>query len=142
MAMTLLATLLPSVLSLGFQEAAEELLVPAPPQAMGANLTAGPSGIFLTWLEPGKQRATKSKETTLLRVSHLGPKGWEKPRTVVEGARLLSNWADFPSLIETSKKQLVAHWLRRTKGKGRPPLPQVEAVANRSCPDPSKMEEI
>jgi hypothetical protein len=51
---------------------------------------------------------------TTLRFSKLEKEGWTLPATITQGNNLLSNWADFPSLIEMKKGNLLSHWLENS----------------------------
>ena len=85
--------------------------IPAPPLAGAGqqNLAAGPDGrIYLSWVD----RAADS--TTALRFAVLGGSGWSQPRTVAEGRDWFINWADFPSVLALSGRDLAAHWLQRS----------------------------
>ncbi|HHI80769.1 MAG TPA: hypothetical protein ENK02_12420 [Planctomycetes bacterium] len=84
----------------------KEIQVPARARAMAPNLSRGPSGVLLCWLEPGPK-----KDSVALRFSRRTKEGWSEAETVTSGTRLLSNWADFPSLIEMRSGSILAHWL-------------------------------
>lgn len=64
--------------------------------------------LLLTWfqLEPDSQYA--------LRMTRRRATGWDEPVTVARGPAFFVNWADFPSITETSTGELVAHWLEKT----------------------------
>jgi hypothetical protein len=86
------------------------------PAAEGAgepNLTTDAKGrVWLNWLEPrpgGGQR---------FRLSSLSGNAWSQPVTITEGASLLANWADFPSVFVTSDGTIAAHWLERAAARG------------------------
>ena len=86
------------------------------PAAEGAgepNLTTDAKGrVWLSWLEPragGGQR---------FRMSSLSGNQWSQPVTITEGANLLANWADFPSVFVTSDGTIAAHWLERAVARG------------------------
>ena len=86
------------------------------PAAEGAgepNLTTDAKGrVWLSWLEPragGGQR---------FRLSSLSGNQWSQPITITEGAGLLANWADFPSVFVTSDGTIAAHWLERAAARG------------------------
>ena len=77
------------------------------------NLAADAKGrVWLSWLEPrpgGGQR---------FRLSSLSGTKWSEPVTITEGANLLANWADFPSVFVTSDGTIAAHWLERGTARG------------------------
>jgi hypothetical protein len=77
------------------------------------NLTTDAKGrVWLSWLEPragGGQR---------FRLSSLSGTQWSQPVTITEGANLLANWADFPSVFVTSDGTIAAHWLERGTARG------------------------
>jgi len=64
----------------------------------------------LSWLEP----AGDSGHT--LRLAVRADDGWGAPVTVVTGATLLNNWADFPSFVQTETGTWLVHWLDRVAG--------------------------
>ncbi|HKY03953.1 MAG TPA: sialidase family protein [Blastocatellia bacterium] len=69
------------------------------------NLYVSADGLlYLSWIEvvEGKGHA----------VRFAARKGgiWSEPRTIIESADLLVNWADFPSLVALPGGELVAHW--------------------------------
>jgi hypothetical protein len=66
--------------------------------------------VVLTWLEP----AGDSAHT--LRLAERANGRWSESLTVVTGATLLNNWADFPSFVETATGTWVVHWLDRVEG--------------------------
>ena len=86
---------------------------PAVEGAGEPNLTTDAKGrVWLSWLEPragGGQR---------FRLSSLSGSQWSQPVTITEGASLLANWADFPSVFVTSDGTIAAHWLERTTARG------------------------
>jgi hypothetical protein len=64
----------------------------------------------LTWLEPTGDSAHA------LRLAVRDDGRWSEPLTVVSGATLLDNWADFPSFVETATGTWFVHWLDRVEG--------------------------
>ncbi|HUE77140.1 MAG TPA: sialidase family protein, partial [Longimicrobiales bacterium] len=88
--------------------ALEALVSPAPVGSAEPNVTAGPDGFYLSWLEPtGPGRHA-------LRFSRLGPDGWTGPGTVMEREDLFVNWADFPSMLVLEDGTMAAHWLEKS----------------------------
>lgn len=97
------------ILSLGLPAAspATGLPTPAAPGAMGSSLVLGPDGTpWLSWLEP------TGNEVWAMQVSRFEVKTrtWSAPRTVVQGADLMANWADFPQLAVARDGRLTAVW--------------------------------
>jgi hypothetical protein len=81
----------------------------APPGSSKPYLTRNGRGdLLLTWFEPrpGQRYALRATRTRGGR--------WEEPRTIAESDRFFVNWADFPSIVETSGGSLVVHWLEKT----------------------------
>ncbi|MFQ5720322.1 MAG: hypothetical protein ACE5IK_12305, partial [Acidobacteriota bacterium] len=90
-----------------------------PPPPIGAAslapaLTGGRTPLEMTWLEP----AGDTRKTPVVLYSRLETTGgrrlWSPPSTVVTGADLFVNWADFPSVTRTAAGTLLAHWLQRS----------------------------
>lgn len=84
-------------------------------------------GVLLSWLAPAEYvggageegSATASRKLSRLRVVRYdGAQGFGEPRTVVERDDFFVNWADFPSVIEVSSGEWVAHWLQRGSNGG------------------------
>jgi hypothetical protein len=65
-------------------------------------------GAILTWFEPTVE------EASALRIAVRQGGTWSEPRTVAEHDRFFVNWADFPSVVETSDGRWVVHWLEKT----------------------------
>jgi hypothetical protein len=82
-----------------------------PPGSAEPFVTAMPGGLLLTWLEP------KGGKRYAMRIAARVNGQWSPPTTVIESDRLFINWADFPSVVETSDGEWVAHWLERTTEK-------------------------
>ena len=82
------------------------------PAAEGAgqpSLTTDATGrVWMSWLEPMTGGGFTFKVTSLIGAA------WTAPITVVEGPRLLANWADFPSVFAAADGTLAAHWLERS----------------------------
>jgi hypothetical protein len=97
----LLAALLPAQ-----QRGVVRVATPAAEGATAHDLTRGPGGVVLSWIEPlGKGRHA-------LRYAKLRGEQWSEPATAAEGARWFVNWADFPSVVDCGE-ELLAHWLVR-----------------------------
>jgi len=93
----------------GLRAAAPATDIPAPaaPGAMGSSLVLAPDGTpWLSWLEPA------GGENWAMKLSRLEVKtrSWSAPRTVVQGANLMTNWADFPQLAAARDGRLTAVW--------------------------------
>lgn len=65
-------------------------------------------GALLTWFEPA------ANEASALRIAVRRRGAWSEPRTVAAHERFFVNWADFPSVVETSDGRWVVHWLEKT----------------------------
>jgi hypothetical protein len=79
---------------------------PAPEGSAEPFLVVDRNGrVRLSWLEsrPGGGHR--------FRMSENHGAQWSPPTTIVEGANLLANWADVPSIFVTSNDTLAAHWL-------------------------------
>jgi hypothetical protein len=87
--------------------AATGIPAPAAAGAMGPALVLAPDGTpWLSWLEPA------GSEAWAMKVSRFEEKtrSWSAPRTVVQGADLMANWADFPQLAVGRDGRLTAVW--------------------------------
>jgi len=80
---------------------------PAGPGASAPRLFAGVAAAWMSWIEP-------SANGHSVRVAALRGNDWSAPRTVIEADDLFVNWADFPSLVETTDGDLLVHWLQRS----------------------------
>lgn len=65
-------------------------------------------GAILSWFEPTQG------EASALRVALRRDGAWSEPRTVAEHDRFFVNWADFPSVVETTDGRWVVHFLEKT----------------------------
>lgn len=106
---SLLVAALGLVAIAGLRAATPAAGIPAPaaPGAMGSSLVLAPDGTpWLSWLEPA------GKESWAMRLSRfeVNTRSWSAPRTVVQGADLLANWADFPQLSAGRDGRLTAVW--------------------------------
>ncbi|MFP5265185.1 MAG: sialidase family protein [Blastocatellia bacterium] len=66
----------------------------------------------MTWIEKSGDK------THALRFAVYSKRGWSEAKTVVEGERLLVNWADFPSLVAMPDGTLASHWLVKSGPEG------------------------
>ncbi len=84
-----------------------ELSAPAPSGKGFLAATAGGGGV-LTWFErtPDDQAA--------LRIATREGGTWSEARTIAQHDRFFVNWADFPSVVETTDGRWVVHWLEKT----------------------------
>ena len=90
------------------QSLVQELPTPAGPESGQYRLVGLPDGgAFLTWLDPGLDRA--------LYWSRFDGRAWSRPQVIVRSPDLLINWADFPSLCPLGGGRFAAHWLVRHK---------------------------
>lgn len=88
-----------------------EVAAPAGPDSQCSNLISGPDGtLYLTWSGPGANPGERS-----LRLATLAPLDtrWSAPRTIVNTALLMENWADFASLVVGTDGALTAQWFQR-----------------------------
>jgi len=84
----------------------KELTSPAGSGSSASNLSVSYSGqVLLSWIEEVAPRRFE------LRFSRLGTAGWSTPQTIARGQNWFVNWADFPSVVETAKNRMAAHWL-------------------------------
>lgn len=90
----------------------------APPEWVGPPGSSKPfltrtlrGELLLSWLErlPDRRFAVRVATTAAGR--------WTTPVTVVESDHLFVNWADFPSVVETSDGAWVVHWLEKSAAK-------------------------
>lgn len=88
--------------------AVEPLASPAPEGSAEPNVTTGPDGFYLSWLE----RTGEGRHA--LRFARLGADGWTEPATVMERTGLFVNWADFPSILALEGGVIAAHWLEKS----------------------------
>src|SRR5687768_16434150 len=91
---------------------------PAPDRSAEPHLTVTGNGrVLLSWLAPISVPAAvagqKPGTGSALQFSELTGDKWSAPRTIVEGPRLLANWADFPTVFVTRSGLMAAHWLER-----------------------------
>lgn len=90
-------------------DAPRSMVAPAALPGSGeANLFAAGEKLHMSWLEP------QQDDEWALRFATLAGDAWSEPRTVASGSGFFVNWADFPSIIETSGGALVAHWMDRS----------------------------
>jgi hypothetical protein len=90
----------------------QEVASPAGQHAGQPNLAAVGDQAYLSWIEspdtgePSLQFAVLQGET------------WSPSRQIAQGASLLINWADFPSLMSLDGGVLAAHWLATAPSRG------------------------
>jgi hypothetical protein len=87
---------------------ATDIPTPAAAGTMGSSLVLSPDGTpWLSWLEPAGNEAWAMKVSRF----EVKTRSWSAARTVVQGADLLANWADFPQLAVGRDGRLTAVWL-------------------------------
>jgi hypothetical protein len=69
-------------------------------------MTTSSRGLILSWLE-------RTGETTTLNLAERSPSGWTAPVMVTSG-KLVTNYADVPSVLRMSDGTLAAHWTKVT----------------------------
>jgi hypothetical protein len=80
-----------------------------PPGSSKPFLTRTPRGeLLLSWFE------RRPDHRFALRVAATDNGRWSEPVTAVESDRLFVNWADFPSVVETTRGTWVVHWLEKS----------------------------
>jgi hypothetical protein len=80
---------------------------PAPDGSAEPRLTVTGNGrVLMSWLAPVNGGSA-------LQFAELTQDRWSAPRTIVEGPRMLANWADFPAMFVTRSGLMAAHWLER-----------------------------
>jgi hypothetical protein len=83
-----------------------------PPGSAEPNLTeTAAGGLLATWFEP------RGGELKALRIAERRNGSWSAPVTVAERPGFFVNWADFPSVAETTDGRWVVHWLEKTAAK-------------------------
>ena len=99
---------LPSPAPAGFKAIAS----PAADGSAQPNLTTDARGrVWLSWLQP------RTGGGHQLKLSSLRGNRWSDPTIIAEGATLLANWADFPSVFVAADGTMAVHWLERGVGK-------------------------
>ena len=95
------------------QSTVREIDSPAGASSGEPNLFTAPDGrVFLSWIE-----AVGNGGHALRFAVREGGK-WSSPRSIIEAADLLVNWADFPSITMAADGSLVAHWLVKAPSGG------------------------
>jgi hypothetical protein len=75
---------------------------------MAPNLSAGPDGVVLTWLEP---EDPETHEVFSLRMARLDSETWGEPREISKGDTFFANWVDLPAVAAGGDGTWVTHWL-------------------------------
>lgn len=88
---------------------ATSLEAPVGPGATSPNLVGTGGDVVLTWLEP----VAGTPAAHRLRFARLSRAGWTPPATITQGADVIANWADVPSIARSDDGTLVAHWAER-----------------------------
>lgn len=92
--------------------------VQAVPSPTGANASAPflfaarDGSLLLSWIE----RDAKDPKTASVKVSRFQSGQWSPASTVVRRNDLFVNWADFPSVVESTDGTLFVHWLQMRGG--------------------------
>ena len=90
------------------QQIADTISSPSGPGAGEPFLARGEDGsLLMSWLEPAGEGAHA------LRFARHDGSDWSDPVTIIERDDFFVNWADFPSIVETSSGLLV-HWLQKS----------------------------
>ena len=72
--------------------------------------TTSTGQVLLSYIEP----LDASTHALRFRIWNPSSHTWSEAKTIASGKNWFVNWADFPSLIQTSSGRLVAHWLVRS----------------------------
>lgn len=75
---------------------------PAEPGAMGVNLVVAGNKLRATWIE-------RTGDAARLRFATWDG-AWGRPATIAESAKIVANWADFPSVAGSGDGTLLAHF--------------------------------
>ena len=86
--------------------AVESIDSPAPAGSGQPQLTVSDRGVLLSWVEQhdGETRLRFVERTT---------RGWSEPMTAARGTNWFVNWADVPSVLRLSAREVAAHWLEK-----------------------------
>jgi hypothetical protein len=77
---------------------------------MAPNLSAAHDGVLLSWLEPVPDEPGAMR----MRFARFADGEWTRPRTIAQRSDFFANWADVPSLTQSSGGWLLAHWLQKS----------------------------
>lgn len=82
---------------------------PAGPGSAEPFLTRASDGaVLMSWLEPANEKRFA------LRWAKFNGKSWSVAQTIAERDDFFVNWADFPSIVQTSDGTMFAHWLQKS----------------------------
>jgi hypothetical protein len=84
----------------------QPLSSPSSGNSLSPQMTTSGRGLILSWLE-------RTGETTTLNFAERSPSGWTAPVMVTSG-KLVTNYADVPSVLRMSDGTLAAHWTKVT----------------------------
>lgn len=87
---------------------------PAGPGSLGPDLARVQGGLLLSWLEPSLPSSKPGEGPFALRYAVFDGRSWSDPRTILSGGRFFANWADFPSVAQSPRGWLLAHWAERS----------------------------
>ena len=108
----------PASLGSPFAGALVDLAPPVPAGATLPNLASDGKGrIWLSWVEPREGGGYRFKLSSADIRAGATP-SWSAPQTLAEGANLLANWADFPSVFVARDGTIAVHWLERGSNRG------------------------
>jgi hypothetical protein len=86
----------------------ESIESPAGPGSQTPFLTRGANqSVLMSWVE-------SQDGTHALRFARWREGAWSVPSQIATGADWFANWADFPTIAESSNGVLYAHWLRQS----------------------------
>jgi len=97
----------PAAAAPAWNVAVQPLDFPAGARSVEPQITTGPGGTTLSWIE-------QSGKTATLRYSERSNGGWSAPRSASAGTDWFVSWADVPSVMRMSDGTLVANWYRNT----------------------------
>jgi hypothetical protein len=88
---------------------AHDVPPPAAPQSVAGNLVVGHDAAFVSWLEP------KQGDGFLFRFSRWQGTAWSAPLTIADGARIVADDANPPTLFSHPDGSLLAEWVVRSE---------------------------
>jgi len=94
--------------------------LPSPPVQAGAmapRLRATEDALLMTWIEPSARAHGDTGEgvnSHRVRFARFVDEKWSAASTIVEGPKVVANWADAPSVVRAGDGALVAHWAEKS----------------------------
>jgi hypothetical protein len=85
---------------------------PAAAASASPNLIASGDAVLATWIEPAPPGSHR------VRLARFASGRWSTASTISEGADILANWADVPSVVRQASGVLIAHWAESTAASG------------------------